>query len=35
MVLHVGVGRPGPYKLWLQFLGGERVYVAPFVLVAT
>ncbi len=35
MVLHVGVGRPGPYKLWLQFRGGERVYVAPFVLVAT
>ncbi len=35
MVLHVGVGRPGPYKLWLQFQGGKRIYVAPFVLLAT
>jgi len=35
MLLNVGVGRPGPYKLWLQFQGGNRIYVAPFTLIAT
>jgi hypothetical protein len=34
MMLHVVVPRPGTYKLWLQFLGGSNLYVAPFVLEA-
>jgi hypothetical protein len=32
MMLHVTVPRPGTYKMWLQFLGGGNLYVAPFVL---
>lgn len=32
MVLHVSVKEPGLYKMWLQFRGGARLYVAPFVL---
>ncbi len=35
MMLHVALTEPGTYKLWLQFRGGSRLYVAPFVLVAT
>jgi len=34
MVLHVSVKEPGTYKLWLQFRGGNQLYIAPFVLVA-
>jgi hypothetical protein len=34
MMLHVVVPRSGVYKLWLQFLGGGHLYVAPFVLEA-
>jgi len=34
MLLHVGVGEPGPYELWLQFRAGGRLYVAPFVVTA-
>jgi hypothetical protein len=32
MVLHVSVREPGIYKMWLQFRGGSRLYIAPFVL---
>lgn len=28
--LHVGPQQPGRYKLWLQFRGGQTLYVAPF-----
>jgi len=31
MMLHVELSEPGTYKLWLQFCGGSRLYVAPFV----
>lgn len=34
MLLHVALSEPGTYKLWLQFRGGSRLYVAPFVLTA-
>ncbi len=34
MMLHVGLQEPGTYKLWLQFRGGGRLYIAPFVLTA-
>lgn len=34
MMLHVSVNEPGIYKMWLQFRGGDRLYVAPFVLIA-
>jgi len=32
MVLHVAVKEPGLYKMWLQFRGGNQLYIAPFVL---
>jgi hypothetical protein len=32
MMLHVSVREPGTYKLWLQFRGGDQLYIAPFVL---
>ena len=32
MVLHVSVSEPGLYKMWLQFRGGNQLYIAPFVL---
>ena len=32
MTLHVNAPTRGTYKLWLQFRGGENLYVAPFVL---
>jgi hypothetical protein len=32
MMLHVAVKEPGLYKMWLQFRGGSRLYIAPFVL---
>jgi hypothetical protein len=32
IVLHVAVNEPGLYKMWLQFRGGSRLYVVPFVL---
>lgn len=35
MLLNVTVGEPGVYKLWLQFRGGNTLYVAAFVLDAT
>jgi hypothetical protein len=31
MALHVSLREPGIYKLWLQFKGGDQLYVAPFV----
>jgi len=34
MMLHVELSEPGTYKLWLQFRGGDKLYVAPFVLTA-
>ncbi|HEV2272725.1 MAG TPA: hypothetical protein VGR96_01095 [Acidobacteriaceae bacterium] len=34
MMLHVSVREPGIYKMWLQFRGGDQLYVAPFVLTA-
>ncbi len=34
MLLHVAVREAGTYKLWLQFRGGDGLYVAPFVLTA-
>ncbi len=34
MMLHVSVREPGTYKMWLQFRGGDQLYVAPFVLIA-
>lgn len=33
MMLHVNAPDPGIYRLWFQFRGGSRVYVAPFQLV--
>ena len=32
-MLHVTLREPGEYKLWLQFRGGDALYVAPFVVV--
>jgi hypothetical protein len=34
LMLHVVAPEAGTYKLWLQFRGGGRLYVAPFVLTA-
>ena len=34
MVLHVALREAGIYKLWFQFRGGDKLYVAPFVLAA-
>lgn len=34
MMLHVSVRDPGAYRLWLQFMGGSDLYVAPFALQA-
>jgi hypothetical protein len=34
MMLHVSVKEPGTYKMWLQFRGGDQLYIAPFVLTA-
>jgi hypothetical protein len=34
MMIYVSVKEPGIYKLWLQFRGGNQLYVAPFVLIA-
>ena len=34
MMLHVRLSEAGTYKLWLQFRGGNQIYVAPFVLQA-
>jgi hypothetical protein len=30
MVLHIALREPGAYKLWLQFRGGQQLYVAQF-----
>jgi hypothetical protein len=30
MMLHVMAPDPGTYRMWLQFRGGSRLYVAPF-----
>jgi hypothetical protein len=35
MMLHAALKEAGTYKLWLQFRGGDRLYVAPFVIAAT
>lgn len=32
MQLHVALREPGTYKLWLQFRGGDQLYVATFIL---
>jgi hypothetical protein len=32
-MLHVTLREPGEYKLWLQFRGGDALYVAPFVVI--
>lgn len=34
MMLHISIKEPGTYKMWLQFRGGDQLYVAPFVLTA-
>jgi hypothetical protein len=34
MMLHVSVREPGTYKLWLQFRGGDQLYIAPFIMTA-
>jgi hypothetical protein len=34
MLLHVELREAGTYKLWLQFRGGTKLYVAPFVITA-
>jgi hypothetical protein len=34
MMIYVSVKEAGIYKLWLQFRGGNQLYVAPFVLIA-
>jgi len=34
MMLHVALNEPGIYKLWLQFQGGKRLIIAPFVITA-
>jgi len=31
--LGVTLREPGEYKLWLQFRGGEALYVAPFIVI--
>lgn len=35
MMLHVAAPKAGAYKLWFEFRGGDRLYVAPFVLTAS
>jgi hypothetical protein len=32
-MLHVTLRKPGEYKLWLQFRGGDALYVALFVVI--
>jgi hypothetical protein len=32
-MLHATLRKPGEYKLWLQFRGGDALYVAPFVVI--
>ena len=34
MMLHISIKEPGTYKMWLQFRGGDQLYVAPFVVTA-
>ncbi|CAN5552349.1 hypothetical protein BH10ACI4_BH10ACI4_16280 [soil metagenome] len=34
MMLHLSIKEPGTYKMWLQFRGGNQLYVAPFVVTA-
>lgn len=34
MPVHITLPRKGIYKVWVQFIGGSRLYVAPFVLSA-
>jgi hypothetical protein len=34
LMLHISIKEPGTYKMWLQFRGGDQLYVAPFVLTA-
>lgn len=35
MDVHVVLPRPGLYKVWVQFVGGSRLYAAPLVISAT
>ena len=30
---HIMASKPGPYRLWVQFIGGRTVYTVPFVAV--
>ena len=32
-MLHVTLREPGEYKLWLQFRGGDALYVASFIVI--
>ncbi len=32
-MLHVTLRERGEYKLWLQFPGGDALYIAPFVVI--
>jgi hypothetical protein len=34
MDVHLSLPRAGVYKIWVQFIGGSRLYVAPFVISA-
>lgn len=34
MMLHVSVKQPGMYKMWLQFRGADKLYVAEFAMTA-
>jgi hypothetical protein len=34
MMLHVSIKEPGIYKMWLQFRGGDQLYVAEFAMSA-
>ena len=34
LMLHISIKEPGIYKMWLQFRGGNQLYVAPFVITA-
>ena len=35
MPVHIRLPHPGLYKVWVQFNGGSRLYVAPFVISAS
>ena len=35
MPVHIVLSHPGLYKVWVEFIGGSRVYAAPFVVSAS